>query len=64
MKYKKVVMDGQILGVGIVKRNGNITKEEYDRLSEIIHNRPEAPEGYYYVLLVDETWQLNKREEN
>lgn len=64
MKYRKVVFDGQILGVGVVNRNGNITKDEYDRLTKIINHRPEAPDGYYYVLLVDETWQLIKEEED
>ena len=63
MMYKKVVVDDLILGIGTVKRNGNITKKEYDRLAKIIHNKPEAPSGYYYVLHVDETWELIKEEE-
>ena len=39
MMYKKVVVDDLILGIGTVKRNGNITKKEYDRLAKIIHNK-------------------------
>lgn len=63
MMYKKVVLDDLILGIGVVRHNGNISKDEYDRLAEIIHNKPEAPNGYY-VLHTDETWELIKEEED
>lgn len=61
MNYKKVIIDGFILGVGAHPNNGNITEEEYNTISEILRNIPSAPEGYKY-LLQDGTleWMLLK----
>lgn len=61
MNYKKVIIDGFILGVGAHPNSGNITEEEYNTISEILRNIPSAPEGYKY-LLQDGTleWMLLK----
>lgn len=57
--YKKIVYEGCILGVSEVEKNGNITEDDYNRLSAIINNMPVAPDGYYYVLRDDtEEWEL------
>ena len=58
MGYKKVVVDGYILGVGVVEKGGNIDPTEYDRLSKILKEMPAAPDGFYYALRTDETWVL------
>lgn len=57
--YKKIVFEGCILGVSEVERNGNITEDDYSRLTTIINDIPVAPEGYYYVLRDNtEEWEL------
>lgn len=58
MNYRKVVIDGYIIGVGETAAEGNITSDEYNRLTEIFLAMPEAPEGYYYMLRENETWEL------
>ena len=58
MNYRKVVIDGYIIGVGETSAEGNITSDEYNRLTEIFLAMPEAPEGYYYMLRENETWEL------
>lgn len=59
MRYKKVVYDGYILGVGETAGEGNIDEAEYNRLSEVISAMPTAPDGYYYALRnQDEEWEL------
>lgn len=46
MMYKKVVINGYILGVGQVEHNGNITEDEYNELTALFHDMPNAPDGY------------------
>ena len=60
--YKKIIIDGYILGLCEVSQGGNITEEEYNRLTNVFMSKPEAPEGYYYMLLEDETWELIKKQ--
>ena len=60
MEYVKVISDGYILGVGEVESGGNISKEEFDEISNIIHNTPTAPDGYYYRLKENLEWELCK----
>lgn len=62
MNYRKVVIDGYIIGVGETAAEGNITSDEYSRLTEIFLAMPEAPEGYYYMLRENETWELIEKE--
>lgn len=58
MNYRKVVIDGQILGIGETTAEGNISAEEYARLTEVFSTMPEAPDGFRYILREDETWEL------
>ena len=59
MKYYKQIDGDYVAAIGVVKRGGNITKAEYNRLLEIIRNCPEAPEGYQYKLRnADYQWEL------
>lgn len=62
MNYRKVVIDGYILGLGETMADGNISAEEYARLTNVFSTMPEAPEGYYYMLREDETWALIEKE--
>lgn len=56
----KVVENGYILGVGEnTLPTGGISDDEYNMIATIIHNRPEAPEGYRYMLRADTLeWEL------
>lgn len=59
MEYKKIIVDGYILGLAEVEQNGNISKEEYDRITEIIRNKPIAESGFDYRLRADSIeWEL------
>lgn len=35
-----------------------ITEAEYNRIKDILHNRPTAPEGYGYRLSADLEWEM------
>lgn len=58
MGYKIVKNDGYILGVGEVPFEGNISKDEFDEITEIIQHMPDAPEGFYYRLKDNFEWEL------
>lgn len=59
MEYKKIIVSDYILGLAEVINNGNISKEEYDRITEIIRNKPSAESGYDYRLRADSLeWEL------
>ena len=59
MEYKKVVLNGYVLGTGIVETNGNITKEEFDIINEKLHSKPIPPENYNYKLKdISYEWEL------
>ena len=58
MEYIKIINGGYILGVAHVPFGGNISKEEFDNITEIIHQMPEAPEGFYYRLTENFEWEL------
>ena len=60
--YKKITVNGFILGVCIISGLGNIDEAEYNRLTEILSDAPEAPDGFYYKLREDETWELIEKE--
>lgn len=62
MNYRKVVINGYILGIGETMADGNIGSEEYARLTDIFSTMPEAPEGFSYILREDEAWELVERE--
>lgn len=53
-------MDGYIIGVvaGVSPANSNATAEEYRTVKAMLCNPPTAPEGHYYRLREDLTWEL------
>lgn len=64
MTYYKVIIDGYIISVGIsTSGSGGISKEEYDMLSELLSNRPTAPDDKHEYKLRDDTleWELTDR---
>ena len=63
MMYKVVIKNGYALGVGMVETGGNIRKEEYEKLSATLRQKPDAPDEYYYMLRYsDLSWVLLKKE--
>ena len=62
MEYKKVIRNSYILGVGMVPCGGNISKETYDKITDMINNMPTPPEGFGYKLKENLEWELVKLE--
>lgn len=58
--YYKFVQNGYIIGVGVGAGGEEISEAEYNKLLDIIANRPEAPEGYCYALKDICEWELQK----
>lgn len=58
MGYFKSEHGGYILGVGIVKGDGNISETEYNALTDVIHTKPASVNGCEYRLKTDLTWEL------
>lgn len=59
--YKKIIINGYIVGVGRLLCDGaagDLTEEEYTAICRIIAEKPSDPEGYYYRLKNDLTWEL------
>lgn len=55
--YRKFIKDGYIVCLGAGEE---ITEEEYNKIFEIISNRPQAPENFTYKLTIDLEWELCK----
>ena len=60
MEYKIVKADGYILGVAEVPFGGNIDKAEFDKVTNVINQMPEPPDGYGYKLKENLEWELYK----
>ena len=58
MRHYKSIDGEYITTIGIGPGNTEITEQEYNAIMDIIHNCPEAPEGYGYKLKTDLTWEL------
>lgn len=43
---------------GFYRDGASITQEEYERIQEMIRNRPTAPDGYAYRLTDSFEWEL------
>lgn len=57
--YKKVVIDGYILGVGTVVSGGNVNQREYGEITEKLLSMPTAPDGYTAKLRDDTLeWEI------
>lgn len=59
MKYFKNIEGDYITSVSTGNAgHTEITKDAYDNILSVIHDRPTAPEGYIYKLRTDLTWDL------
>ena len=58
MEYKKIMLNGYILGVALVKTGGNITEADFTKISDMLRNRPTAPDGFAYRLTTGLEWEL------
>jgi hypothetical protein len=58
MKYFKSTEDGYVALIGTDIGGEEISREEYETILSIIHNRPAADPGYTYKLRTDLTWEL------
>lgn len=57
MRYFKVSSGGYLLGVGTGYGGEEISETEYTEITEIIHAKPAAPDGFCYRLKNDLTWE-------
>lgn len=60
MFYKTRLDPDHLFLVGEDCGGEEITAEEYDRTRAVIEAKPEAPEGFCYLLRTDLTWELRK----
>lgn len=60
MKFYKQITGGYIVAIGTAEGAvaGEITQAEYEQLEAMIAECPAAPEGKYYRLKADLTWEL------
>lgn len=62
MRYDKVIENGYIASCVCCfngnEADGNITKEEYENISNILLSAPTASDGHAYRLKADLTWEL------
>ena len=56
--YFKNIEGDYIVAVSTGAGNEEITKEEYENILSVVHNRPTPEEGYDYKLRTDLTWEL------
>lgn len=57
-QYFKIVEDGYISLVGTGSGDHEISREEYETILSVIHNRPTVEPGFTYKLRTDLTWEL------
>lgn len=58
MGFYKIVENGYIVLVGVNCGGVEITEQEYIEIMQVIHNKPEVPEGYDYRLTENLEWEL------
>lgn len=63
MAYFKYIVNGYILYIGKGNKEIQITEGEYNKILDIIHNKPQAPEGHDYMLKENLEWELIEVEE-
>ena len=59
-KYFKVIEEDYIVLIGTGSGDDEISREEYETILSVIHNRPVAQSGYTYKLRTDLTWELRE----
>lgn len=57
-KYFKNVENDYLVSISTGAGAEEITKEEYENIKSVIHNRPTPEAGYDYRLRTDLTWEL------
>ena len=57
-RYYKNIEGDYLTAVGTGAGGEEITKEEYENIISVIHDRPSAEAGYVYRLKTDLTWEL------
>lgn len=55
--FKNFDENGYLSGLSTTAGQDKIKKEEYDKLWELVRNRPKAEEGFAYGLKTDLTWE-------
>ena len=60
MNYAKIIADGYIWGIVQSENDlpNKITKKEAENLQNIFLNKPDAPDGFRYMLNTDLQWVL------
>ena len=58
MRYYKIIYNGYVQRIGIGNGGVEISKDEFEYLTNLIHNKPIAESGYGYKLKEDLTWEL------
>lgn len=57
MRFYKTTENGYIMSVGAGTSGVEITREEYDIILDVIHNKPMSTETTDYMLKEDLTWE-------
>ena len=55
--YYKIIHQGHIVQVGIGASEHQIQKDEYERILDVIRQKPIPEEGYDYFLKEDMSWE-------
>ena len=59
MGYVKIIDNEYIMSLHIVNGEGNCGKNEFESLKTLFQERPDAPDGYWYLLRADTLeWEL------
>ena len=59
--YGKYIKNGYIIGLSVgAGTDEPITEEEYQKILDIIENRPQAEDGYTYRLTTSLDWVLEE----
>lgn len=58
MRNYELIIDGYIVAIGIGKGGEEISKNKYDNILHVIHNKPQPESGFDYKLKPDLTWEL------
>ena len=64
MNYKVFTSNGYITSIQHNATDGNLTEAEYQKIIELLNNKPEAPEGHIYCLKENLEWDLYKLPES
>lgn len=58
MRYYKIIDGEHLKAIGTGCGGEEITEEEYNRIRDLIRNKPTAPDGYGYRLTDALEWEL------